>query len=210
MSRVKVMEQETVLKKRQTFVRRVSDLFKDGTYSGPPSLFRHTSMQKLRHCCQNLNLFPYLLYSFENSKSHPIAKKVNVHLEQYLKRIVENLFFIYTSIRHLVLREIRSETKPSIPAEKKIENLRKSRIFRSIKQKPKEISYLLLTAIYLVPFILVLQLIAIGNLLIVEKHTPGFIFLVTALFCLGYITLKVMFCDKTARKTFKNEKRKKK
>lgn len=165
-------------------------------------------MQKLRHCCQNLNLFPYLLYSFENSKSHPFAKKVNVRLEQYLKRIVENLFLIYTSIRHLVLREIRSEKK-IIRNEKKIDNLSKSRIFRSIKQKPKEISYLLIMAIYLVPLILIFQLIAIGNLLIVEKHTPGFIFLVTALFCLGFISLKVMFYDKTARKTFKNEKRKK-
>lgn len=162
-------------------------------------------MQKLRHCCQNLNLFPYLLYTFGSSKSHPFAKKVNVRLEQYLKRILENLFLIYTSLRHLILREIRSEKK--IRAEKKIAD-EKLRVFRSIKQKPKEISYFLVTAIYLVPLILAFQLVTIGSLLALENHTPGFIFLVTALFCLGFISLKVMFCDKTARKTFKNEKRK--
>ena len=166
-------------------------------------------MQKIRHCCQNLNLFPYLLYSFGNSKSHPLAKKVNVRIEHILKKIAARLFLLYASFRHIVLREIRSEAPvKKIAAEPSNALETKPKLSRCRKQKPKQISYFLLVAIYLAPLILAFQLVAIVNLLILENHTPGFIFLLTALLCLGYISFKVMVSDTESHRAFKKEKRK--
>ena len=166
-------------------------------------------MQKIRHCCQNLNLFPYLLYSFDNSKSHPIAKKVNVRIEHILKKIVERLFLIYMSVRHVILREIRSEassTKIRTNLSDAVQTTPKFTKCR--KQKPKKISYFLLLAIYLAPLVLAFQLVILVSLLVFETHTPGFIFLFSALLCLGYISLKIMISDTEARRAFKMEKRK--
>ncbi|XP_033230382.1 uncharacterized protein LOC117181622 isoform X2 [Belonocnema kinseyi] len=209
MSLTEVMEPQTVMKKRQTLVRRVSDLFKEGKYSGPPSLFRHTSMQRIRHCCQNLNLFPYLLYSFDNSKSHPLAKKVNLGITHILKKIAARFFLVYASFRHVVLRQIRSEAPVKIISAEPSKAVETTPKFtRSRKEKPKQNSYFLILAIYLAPLVLAFQLVAICSLLVFENHTPGFIFLFTALLCLGYISLKVMVSDTVSRREFKNEKRK--
>ncbi|CAK9817290.1 hypothetical protein ANTQUA_LOCUS9319 [Anthophora quadrimaculata] len=122
-----MLETEDVVGK-STLDGRVSDILKDGSYSGPPMLFHHESMQKIRHCCQNLNLFPYLLYSFDNSKSHPIVRKV-----------------------HLCL------------------------------------------AVYFALVFLAFQLVGLFSLMVIGKYTPGFIFLVSSLMFLSYITLKVFF-----------------
>lgn len=177
----------------------VSDMMKDGNYSGPPMLFRHGSMQKIRHCCQNLNLFPYLLYSFDNSKSHPIARKVHLCFGQLLKVITARIFFLYKNLRQSVLRGFYAEdqydsyVQPGEPGE-----LAKPAFCSIKRQKPKENPFFLILAVYFAPLLLAFQLIGLSSLMIFGKYTPGFIFLIAALMFLGCISLKIMFHDPSA------------
>ncbi|XP_011495238.1 PREDICTED: uncharacterized protein LOC105360133 [Ceratosolen solmsi marchali] len=203
-----IQEEDSTIKKAPTLVRRVSDMFKDGTYSGPPSLFS----QKIRHCCQNLNLFPYLLYSFENSKSHPIAKKVNLCFDLLLRNFIQRLLFVYTRLRRAALCGLQQvsllSSKKEIEEQNYIfaKNDTKARLCNFQKQKPKRSPVLLIIAIYLAPLILALQLIGLCSLLIFGKYTPGFIFLVTSLVLLGYISMKIMFHDAATVRSKKEER----
>lgn len=203
-------EEETIIKGKPTLVRRVSNMLKDGNYSGPPLLFRHASMRKLRHCCQNLNLFPYLLYSYDNSKSHPVARKVSLCLGELLRNAVERFFFIYKFLRYTALQEIGVEKVASLkPAKKEEEETKKvedevapeeekplTRKFRCFeRQRRKRIPILLTLAVYLAPLILVSETIALCSLLLFDKYTPGFVFLISALMFLGCIAFRVFFHD---------------
>lgn len=153
-------------------------------------LFRHTSMQKIRHCCQNLNLLPYLLYSFDNSKSHPIVCKVHVSLSHFLREITVSLLVAYENLCQL--REIRVEDpiktipKPNDDFTKLAASLGG---FEKPKRKPHPLY--LIAAVYLVPLLLGFQMLVICSLTIFGKYTPGFIFLMTSLLFLGGIALKV-------------------
>lgn len=195
MSNVPVItEAEEVIKGEATLVRHVSNMVKDGNSSGPPTLFRHSSMQKIRHCCQNLNLFPYLLYSFDNSKSHPIARTVHICFGELLKGITARIFFLYKNVRHSVLRGIRADDAhaQSIVKEPSADPTKPRFLIRQ-RQKRKQNNPLLLTlAVYLAPLLLAFQLIGLFSLMVVGKYTPGFIFLITALLFLGYISLKIL------------------
>ncbi|XP_058807799.1 uncharacterized protein LOC131673653 [Phymastichus coffea] len=198
-------------KKTSTLVRRVSDMFKDGTYSGPPSLFS----QKIRHCCQNLNLFPFLLYSFENSKSHPLAKKVNICFDLILKNFIERLLIIYTSARRAVINGLQQKSvllskKETIELRKSVEvSEPRAKLCTFKKEKPKKTPALLAAAIYLTPLVLLFQLIGLCSLLIFGKYTPGFIFLISSLVLLACISMKIMFHDTIAHQRKKEERRKK-
>ncbi|CAK9817292.1 hypothetical protein ANTQUA_LOCUS9319 [Anthophora quadrimaculata] len=160
-----MLETEDVVGK-STLDGRVSDILKDGSYSGPPMLFHHESMQKIRHCCQNLNLFPYLLYSFDNSKSHPIVRKVHLCLDK------------------------SKETKVLKRPEQRKSTLK----FRQFsQQKRKRTPLHLILAVYFALVFLAFQLVGLFSLMVIGKYTPGFIFLVSSLMFLSYITLKVFF-----------------
>ncbi|XP_050490181.1 uncharacterized protein LOC126873385 [Bombus huntii] len=180
---------------KPTLVRRMSNMLKDGSNSGPPMLFRHASMQKIRHCCQNLNLFPYLLYSFGNSKSHPVARKVHHCLGQFLQLITARIFFLCRSFRQTLLRGIRSKEFEVAEPPKSVEFCKLTPRFRMTRlQKRKQDSCLFLTlAVYFAPLLLVFQLIGLASAMVFEKYTPGFIFLFFALLFLGCISLKILF-----------------
>ncbi|XP_031832796.1 uncharacterized protein LOC116427052 isoform X2 [Nomia melanderi] len=201
-----IMESEDVVRK-ETLVRRVSNILKDGSNSGPPLLFRHASMQRIRHCCQNLNLFPYLLYSVDNSKSHPIPRKVHVCLGQLLRVIVARVFHIYQQLRHSLLRGIQSDDFQSKQTTQTDDVPKPPVKFqRVVRRKPKQSCSLYLTlAIYLAPLVLFCQLIGLFSIMVVGKYTPGFIFLTSALLFLGCISLKIMFYESTPR-TAKHKK----
>ncbi|EFN78474.1 hypothetical protein EAI_13346 [Harpegnathos saltator] len=197
-----IMEEKDVLKGKPTLVRRVSDMFKDGSYSGPPMLFRHASMQKIRHCCQNLNLLPYLLYSFDNSKSHPIARTVHVYLSRFLRDIIVSFFIAYENLRRVVLydfckrkfsRELPEEiAKPASEAADRFTSpTAKFSNFERPKNR-KQRPVFLVAAVYLVPLLLALQVVMLCNLTFFSKYTPGFIFLISALLFLGGIALKIL------------------
>ncbi|CAD1475607.1 unnamed protein product, partial [Heterotrigona itama] len=168
-----------------------------GSNSEPPMLFRHTSMEKIRHCCQNLNLFPYLLYSFENSKSHPVARKLHYYLGQFLQLITARIFFLYKSFRQSLLCDIRAKELQTVEPPKITESVSKfPPRFRTIRQdqKPKQSRRLFLTlAVYFAPLLLLFQLIGLFSVMMFGKYTPGFIFLISALLFLGCISLKILF-----------------
>lgn len=158
-------------------------------------LFRHASMQKIRHCCQNLNLLPYLLYSFDNSKSHPIARKMHVYLSHFFQEITISLLVTYGSLRRSVLHGIRVE-KPT-NAQKTIaeindDSAKPAARFNRLKKPKRKHSCYLTAAMYLVPLLLVFQMMALCSLTIFGKYTPGFIFLITSLLFLGGIALKIL------------------
>lgn len=170
-------------------------------------------MERIRHCCQNLNLFPYLLYTLENSKSHPIAKKISYYVfDLMIKKIVERVAFIYTRIHHMLLSTIKQKLpsgKSKKPQPEKTESKeRKVQLCRTQKSKPKSVSPLLVIAVYLAPIILAMQVVGIGSMLLFGKHTPGFIFLISALFLLAYIAIKIMFHSKKEAKNSKQKRRK--
>ncbi|KAK2577200.1 hypothetical protein KPH14_003351 [Odynerus spinipes] len=201
-----ISEEETIIKGKPTLVRRVSNMLKDGNYSGPPLLFRHASMQKLRHCCQNLNLFPYLLYSYDNSKSHPVARKVSLCLTELLRDIVQRFFFIYKFLRYTALQDIGAEKSSSLKSKKTGEKddvarveeqkqLTVQKFQRFERQRRQRIPIFLTLAVYLAPLILAFELIALCSLLIFDKYTPGFVFLISALMFLGCIAFRVLFHD---------------
>ncbi|XP_017875528.1 uncharacterized protein LOC108622267 [Ceratina calcarata] len=186
-----IMENDEAVGKT-TLVRSVSNMLKDGSNSGPPTLFRHPSMQKIRHCCQNLNLFPYLLYSFDNSKSHPIVKKVHLCLGQFLETLTTRLFFLYKNVRRSVVPVVHAKEalEPSVEVSPACKP--KLRILDQ-QQKRKQKNPLFLTmAVYFAPLLLILQLIGLFILMVGEKYTPGFVFLISALLCLGCISLKIL------------------
>lgn len=196
MSKATLNEKST--EQRPTLVGRVSNMLKDGNYSGPPLLFTRTSMRKIRHCCQNLNL-SYLLYSLENSKSHPLAKQVNLHLVLFVRRVVERASLLYVFLCNSLLSPAKKAG-----AEGEIETKPK---FRNLRREKRKSSVFLTLAIYVAPLILAFQLLGLCSLLVFGKYTPGFIFLIGALFLLGFISMKVLFHDKRAL-SFKCNKRK--
>ncbi|XP_011301662.1 uncharacterized protein [Fopius arisanus] len=187
------------LSSQPTLVRRVSDLFRDGNASGS-QLFTHSSMQKLRHCCQNLSLFPYLLYSLGDMKNTSQKQTIN----QLISKLTARLIQLYLAIRLSVHRKLQPETpKPSPEALKVNVKFTKFEI-----QKRKQNSLLLILAVYLAPIVLLFQLIGILSLLVLGKHTPGFIFLLSALLFLGYISMKVLSHDNDNEEYKKRAKRK--
>ncbi|XP_012218325.1 uncharacterized protein [Linepithema humile] len=206
-----IMEKKDVLKGKPTLVRRVSDMFKDGNYSGPPMLFRHTSMQKIRHCCQNLNLLPYLLYSFDNSKSHPLARKMHVYLNRFLQEMTLTLI-PYEKLRQAAKSGLSA--KSPIVAQETIaepsDDLAKpaARFCRLEKPKRKPHPFYLVAAAYLVPLLLICQVITLCSLTIFGKYTPGFIFLITALLFLGGIALKILLHETVLHADKKCERKK--
>ncbi|XP_012139723.1 uncharacterized protein LOC105662384 [Megachile rotundata] len=192
-----IMKTDDVVGK-PTLVRRVSNMLKDGSYSGPPMLFRHASMQRIRHCCQNLNLFPYLLYSFDNSKSHPVARKVHLCLGQLLEVLTARIFFLYKSFRRSLLRGICSEDskieeqQPAKPAEDASKLTSEFQTINRPKRKQQSPLFLSL-AVYLAVLFLAFQMVGVFSLMVSGKYTPGFIFLISALLFLGCISLKILF-----------------
>jgi len=207
-----IMEQNDGLKRKPTLVRRVSDMFKDGNYSRPPMLFRHTSMQKIRHCCQNLNLLPYLLYSFDNSKSHPIARKMHVYLSRFLQEITLSLLVTYENLRQSALRGIRLEKsanaqKATAETNDPAESVARFNRFESTPKRKRHPCYLTV-AVYLVPLLLIFQILTLCSLMIFGKYTPGFIFLITSLLFLGGIALKILLHETVLNGVNKCERKK--
>lgn len=157
-------------------------------------------MQKIRHCCQNLNLLLYFLYSFDNSKSHPIALKMQISINRFLREITITLLVAYENLRQLIsLREIRVK-EPIIarPNDDLAKFAASFGEFQKPKRKPHPLY--LVAAVYLVPLLLGFQMVTLCSLTILGKYTPGFIFLITALLFLGGIALKVLLHSKCERK----------
>lgn len=184
----------------------------DGNYSGPPMLFRHASMQKIRHCCQNLNLLPYLLYSFDNSKSHPIARKVHVYVSRFLQEITISLLITYENLRH-ALHGIHVEKQTNAQTaivETNDDSATPAARFNCRFKKPKRKSHscYLTAAVYLVPLLLVFQIMTLCSLTIFGKYTPGFIFLITSLLFLGGIALKILLHETVLHSIKKCERKK--
>lgn len=156
-------------------------------------LFRHASMQKIRHCCQNLNLLPFLLYSFGNSKSHPLVRKVHVYLSCLLQEI--NFLITYQYLRQSVLSGIRTE-KPinaqGATAEPSDSLKPAAKFSRFQKPKRKPHPFYLVAVVYLAPLLLFCQVVTLCSLTIVSKYTPGFIFLIAAMLFLGCIACKIL------------------
>ncbi|XP_076654862.1 uncharacterized protein LOC143360151 [Halictus rubicundus] len=201
-----IMEAEDVGK--ETLVNRVSNMLKDGSHNRPPMLFRHASMQKIRHCCQNLNLFPYLLYSFGNSKSHPIALKVHLCIGQLMEVVTARMLCLYQQLRYSLLRGIKSSEDFEVV---KPQPDSTSRVQFSIPPLPKRKIPLYLTlAVYLAPLLLLFQLVGLMGLMglmKVGKCTPGFIFLTSALLFLGCISLKIFFHETVPRPARREKKK---
>jgi len=177
-------------------------------------LLRHASMQKIRHCCQNLNLLPFLLYSFDNSKSNPIVRKMYVYLNCLLREITLSLLNTYQSLRHSVLNEIRVE-RPSSSGQqeaqptdlaKSVATFSKSETFKKPKRKPHP--FYLVAAAYLVPLLLFCQTLTLCSLTILGKYTPGFLFLIAAMLFLGGIALKILMHEKTLCRMKQDENKK--
>ncbi|XP_034951622.1 uncharacterized protein [Chelonus insularis] len=191
--------EKSLLSVKPTLVRRVSDLFKDGNNNGSQLLFNNTSMQKLRHCCQNLGHFPYLFHSFSNSKS---SNGHRLHLNLLIDRICERIFTLYTNnLRQAISCRFSTEShqKSSVSQTANDENscnkiLEVQKICRNhfqVKHEKQENSILLRLAIYVVPVILLSQLMGLISLIFIGKYTPGFLFLLSALLFLGYISMKI-------------------
>lgn len=153
-------------------------------------------MQKIRHCCQNLNLLPYLLYSFDNSKSHPIARKMHIYLSYFLQEITISLLVTYENLRQSVLHGIRIEKPLNAPKATETErnnvSAKPAARFNRFKIQKRKHSCYLTAAVYLVPLLLIFQMIILCNLMIFGKYTPGFIFLITSLLFLGGIAIKIL------------------
>lgn len=189
-------------------------------------------MQKLRHCCQNLNLFPYLLYSYDNSKSHPVAKKVNVCISELLRSIAERFFYIYKYLRctslysngnksnnnnnnnsNNVVRqkesliELKKEKGDEADLVDDYDNEERKPIAkfqRQERQRQKQIPFFLIVAVYLVPLILAFEMIVVCSLMIFDKYTPGFVFLVSAVIFLACIAFRIFFYESKTEKSPSN------
>lgn len=207
-----IIEAEDVVGE-QPLANRVPNMLKDDSYSRPPMLLRHASMQKLRHCCQNLNLLPYLLYSFGNSKSHPIALKVHLCFGQLLEVVTARTLCLYQQVRHSLLRGIKSTEDFQVPeaqteSKSRSESLRPRVEFSCLpRQKRKEIPLYLTLAVYLAPLLLLFQLVGLLGLMEAGKCTPGFMFLISALLFLGCISLKVFFHETMPRPARREKKK---
>lgn len=188
-----IMETENIVGK-PTLVGRVSNMLKDGSYNEPPILFRHASMQKIRHCCQNMNLLPYLLYSFENSKSHPIAKKVHLYFDQLLQIITARILLLQKSFRESLFCGIHSDESVQKPKQDSYSSTSKFRTLGRPKRKQHHPLFLIM-AVYFAPFLLAFQLVGLFSLMVLGKYTPGFLFLFFALLFLGCISLKIFFFE---------------
>lgn len=196
-------------------------------------------MQRLRHCCQNLNLFPYLLYSFGNSKSHPTVQKMyrqfllmmhnfSIIVQSILQVIlhstpVKNSVRFAIGLQRVLLKHLDSQgltrsyeafatfrktsvndtQRPVATTDVKVE----TKFAKFKPQQPKRISILLTLAVYFALLVLASQLVGIFSVMLFGKYPPGFIFLMSALLFLGYITLKIMAFDKAGH-GFKEQKRK--
>ena len=200
-----MIETEDIVGKA-TLVGDVSNVLKDGSHSGPPTLFRHASMQRIRHCCQNLNLLPYLLYSFDNSKSHPIARKVHLCFDHLLQTATARILLLQKSFRRSLIRGIHSEESQEQESAK-LEEPCRSRFRTFSRQKRKENPLFLILAVYFAPLLLACQSIGLFSLMVFGKYTPGFIFLFAALLFLGCISLKIFFHESMTH-TEKCEKKK--
>lgn len=154
-------------------------------------------MEKLRHCCENLNLFPYLLYSLENAKNNQL------NFGQLFKIISEKIFFFYVNIRQHNLcglrlisdsEKIQSDSQSSSSKKSVIQKFSKFQI-----EKRKENSLLIILAVYLAPILLAFQLIGIVTLILFGEYTPGFLFLFFSIIFLGYISMKIFTRDTTSQ-----------
>lgn len=163
-------------------------------------LLRHSSMQKIRHCCQNLNLLPYLFYSFDNSRSRLLARRVHVYLRRFFHEIlVIGVLATYENLRQPVLRGFCAQ-KPALESARAetaeaSEDLAKpsSRFGRIVKPKRKPNPSYLIAAVYLVPLLLLFQVTILCSLTTLGKrYNPGFIFLFSAVLILGGIALKIL------------------
>ena len=133
-----------------------------------------------------------------------------------LKNFVQRFLFVYASLRQAALRGLQQTSL--LPSKKEVSVVQKpvdavsdvkAKLCTIKKQKPKQSPILLTIAIYLAPLILALQIIGLGSLLIFSKYTPGFIFLITSLAFLGYISMKIMFHDTVAVRRKMQERREK-
>lgn len=173
-------------------------LLTDGSQS-TPLLFNNPSIQKLRHCCQNLNLFPYLLYSLGNSKTTNPEKFT---LTQLIRRFSEKIFPLYANVHSSIRQKTphhthnlktTSEISPeNLPSKLTHEYFEKNSIRRAVKRQR---SLLLTYSIYLTQIILVTQLLTLLSLMFFGKFSPGFIFLFTTLLLLCSITIKIFFAE---------------
>lgn len=155
-------------------------------------LFRHASMQ-IRHCCQNLNLLPYLLYSFDNSKSHPVVRRVHICLSRLLHDVIISVLLTYGNLRQSVLAGFRTQKATKVQksiVETNNDPAAKFNKFEKPKRKRHPLG--LIAAVYFVPLLLIFQTTALCGLTIISKYTPGFFFLITALLFLGGIALKIL------------------
>ncbi|XP_057321708.1 uncharacterized protein LOC130665380 [Microplitis mediator] len=203
----------TLLADKPTLVRRVSDLLKDGSQS-TPLLFNNPSIQKLRHCCQNLNLFPYLIYSLGDSETTNPEKFT---LTQLTRRISEKIFPLYANVHSSIrqktphhthnLKSTATEILPeNLPRKITYEYFEKNSIRQTVKRQR---SLLLIYSIYLTQIILVTQLLTLLSLMFYGKFSPGFIFLFTTLLLLCSIIIKIFFAENPSpRKRLNRSKRK--
>ncbi|KAK0175739.1 hypothetical protein PV327_009466 [Microctonus hyperodae] len=214
------MDSRSLLTVKPTLARRVSDLFKaDGNNNGTPLIFSNSSMKKLRHCCQNVGLFPYLLYSLGNSKFND-NNKLNWSL--IITRITEKIFLLYGNIRQTIRYhsnfdkiyqksichnvEMKQSMDTDITLTNVSQNVKKFDEFYCEKRESS--SLLMIISVYIAMVILIAQLIGIISLIFTGKFTPGFVFLVCSLLCLGYIIMKVLLCEDSFNDMKKRGKRK--
>ena len=124
-----------------------------------------------------------------------------------IRKVVEHFIFVYTSLKKSVLH-LSIPKKSQVPFKSEIKkqdeqqavvappvNVR-ARFCNLEKPKQKPCPMLLVLAVYLAPLILVFQLVGVFSLLIFGNYTPGFIFLISSLALLGFISMKIMIHDK--------------
>lgn len=191
----------------------------DGNNNGTPLIFGNSSMKKLRHCCQNVGLFPYLLYSLGNSKFND-TNKLNWSL--IISRITEKIFLLYGNIRQTIRYhsnfdriyqksichnvEMKQSKDTDITSTIVSQNVNKFDKFHREKQEPSSI--LMIISVYIAMVILIAQLIGIISLIFNGEFPPGFVFLVCSLLFLGYIIMKVLLCEESFNDMKKRGKRK--
>ncbi|XP_044591816.1 uncharacterized protein LOC123269934 [Cotesia glomerata] len=193
-----------LLANKPTLVRRVSDLLKDGSQS-TPLLFNNPSIQKLRHCCQNLNLFPYLLYSLGSKTS---TEKFT--LTQLIQRITDKIFLLYASVYASIRqRAHRAHSHNPQAAREKSPSKLSEEYFQQHSARPsaKKPHSLLIYAIYVSQVVLVTQLVTLLRIMFIGKFTPGFIFLFSAMLLLCCISMKVFFASNISQKVNRGKRK---
>lgn len=195
-----------------------------------PLLLRRTSIQKLRHCCQTLNLFPIMFYSFEQRTGQAMSME-KVNLAILMSRITERIYRVYLSLIFAIIRGLGVESmkssiivassekivKPATVAPmastngaelKKVSRRNEMKFEKFVVQKPKSSPLFFKLTVYLAPLFLALQLIGLFGLMTLSKFSPGFIFLVSSLIFLGCISIKILNHKARAVEIFKHNKRK--